>query len=532
MKLPCPQCPSSDAYHIYEDGHGYCFSCSTYFSNKEKEEKMTENNNKRPFSFSSLGGSYEDYPDKKGISVSACEKYGVVHLLDSMGEVTARAYPWPGSDGTIVAAQIRYLPKDFRTVGTFSKARLFGSNIFPSHKGMSITVTEGADDALAVYEMFGQKYPAVAIQSSSSVVRDISLSLDYLLGFKFIYLCFDNDDPGKEALRKACDILPPEKVRVVKLGKHKDAADYLVNGDTKAFVQTWHASGPPKLDGILSTTDDHWKALLAEPEKTILDYPYKKLQEKTYGVRKAELVFITAPTGVGKSELIRELEYHATQTTTASIGLLHFEDPPGTTHKRLLAKALEKRVYLPDVTMSDAERLDAFNSTFSTGRVHVLSAFGGYDFDGLIQRLRYMVSVLGCEIIFLDHITIALQSTTGGKIDVGVIDDAITRLRTLVHDLNFSLIAISHVNAEGDPRGSSNLKNLADTVIHLERDTAAGSCRTYITLRKNRFGGPTGKAGVLIYDEETGRLLDSEDQVKSPTPNPLPAYPEEKEEVL
>jgi twinkle protein len=25
--LPCPLCPSSDAYSTYTDGHGYCFSC-------------------------------------------------------------------------------------------------------------------------------------------------------------------------------------------------------------------------------------------------------------------------------------------------------------------------------------------------------------------------------------------------------------------------------------------------------------------------------------------------------------------------
>lgn len=27
---PCPQCSSSDAYTMYEDGHGYCFSCHYY----------------------------------------------------------------------------------------------------------------------------------------------------------------------------------------------------------------------------------------------------------------------------------------------------------------------------------------------------------------------------------------------------------------------------------------------------------------------------------------------------------------------
>jgi len=27
----CPSCPSSDAFWRYEDGHGYCFSCHTFF---------------------------------------------------------------------------------------------------------------------------------------------------------------------------------------------------------------------------------------------------------------------------------------------------------------------------------------------------------------------------------------------------------------------------------------------------------------------------------------------------------------------
>ena len=27
---PCPHCKSSDAYTVYDDGHGYCFSCESY----------------------------------------------------------------------------------------------------------------------------------------------------------------------------------------------------------------------------------------------------------------------------------------------------------------------------------------------------------------------------------------------------------------------------------------------------------------------------------------------------------------------
>ena len=41
----CPNCPSSDAYWVYEDGHGYCFSCRTvtYPSTKTMVEKKLSN---------------------------------------------------------------------------------------------------------------------------------------------------------------------------------------------------------------------------------------------------------------------------------------------------------------------------------------------------------------------------------------------------------------------------------------------------------------------------------------------------------
>jgi len=32
----CEQCGSSDAKAIYDDGHGYCFSCETLFQDQER----------------------------------------------------------------------------------------------------------------------------------------------------------------------------------------------------------------------------------------------------------------------------------------------------------------------------------------------------------------------------------------------------------------------------------------------------------------------------------------------------------------
>lgn len=40
----CPNCPSSDAYWVYPDGHGYCFSCKTptFPSTKDRVERKIQ----------------------------------------------------------------------------------------------------------------------------------------------------------------------------------------------------------------------------------------------------------------------------------------------------------------------------------------------------------------------------------------------------------------------------------------------------------------------------------------------------------
>ena len=36
FKSACPQCPSSDGFGNYDDGHGYCFVCKHYEANSNQ----------------------------------------------------------------------------------------------------------------------------------------------------------------------------------------------------------------------------------------------------------------------------------------------------------------------------------------------------------------------------------------------------------------------------------------------------------------------------------------------------------------
>lgn len=93
--------------------------------------------------------------------------------------------------------------KKFAYEGNSKKALLFGQNLF--NKGAKyITLTEGEIDALSAYQMLGSKYPCVSLRNGvAGVANDIRQSYDWLISFDNIVICFDDDEVGRQASKKA-----------------------------------------------------------------------------------------------------------------------------------------------------------------------------------------------------------------------------------------------------------------------------------------------------------------------------------------
>ena len=81
-KQPCPKCTSSDAYFEYDDGHGWCFSCTTYF------KADPEGRSYKGVPIVSEDGSYQIVPDR-GISENTMQKFGALTHVDEWGIPTA-----------------------------------------------------------------------------------------------------------------------------------------------------------------------------------------------------------------------------------------------------------------------------------------------------------------------------------------------------------------------------------------------------------------------------------------------------------
>jgi twinkle protein len=136
-----------------------------------------------------------------------------------------------------------------------------------------------------------------------------------------------------------------------------------------------------------------------------------------------------------------------------------------------------------------------------------------------------MTKALGCEYVFLDHLSIVVSGLGDGD-ERRLIDNVMTSLRSLVEETQIALFVVSHLRRPaGDQgheqgaqtslaqlRGSHSIAQLADAVIGFERDQQDETNSNLLTLRvlKNRYTGETGLAGGLRWFRESGRLVEAE----------------------
>lgn len=487
---PCPCGKSSDGYSVSANGWGKCFVCDKSFKpTQEATETFLSNE----------AVTIQTIP-WRGISALTMTKYGTSTKVvgDTPVEI---AFKYPNG-----AYKVRTISeKKFRAEGEMSSARLFGKNVFNAGQG-SLTIFEGEMDAMSGYQMLGT--PCVSVRSASSAVQDIKDEWEYVKSFHKIYLCFDNDKPGTEATSKVASLLNDNgRVFLVKLTKHKDANEYLVANEVNEFKNVWHNAKRYLPDNIISSFREVENALKERRVDSVCTFPFKTLQEMTYGIRLGEATLFTALEGIGKTEIIRSIEHHVLKETDFNVGIIHLEESKDRTIRGLVGYEMGSPVHLPDSNVSDEEVIEGYKRLSRRDeRVHIYSHFGSDDPDTILSSIRFLVSVCDCRVIFLDHISILVSGLQSDD-ERRQLDYISTQLKMMAEELQFALIFISHVNDNGDTRGSRNISKVANTVIHMERDKVAPTeeerNKTYLIVKKNRFTGMTGPAGYLVFDRST-----------------------------
>lgn len=498
---PCPFCESTDAFsYNSETGAFMCFSCSAtpskmgglcFDGNRLQDKEVIELDYEQPDMY---------VPDAyRGISRATLEKFGVYFTSKDGKETVHYTYP--------TGVKHRELPKNIKVSGKMDS--FYGQGDYNASGG-NITITEGEEDRLSVIEMMGD-WPCVSVPNANPSKAFWEGARTYLAGFEKIILSVDNDDPGDKLAERIYKMFPGKTYRVSHT-KYKDANEFLLNKAGKEYKSAWWNAQKMKPESLLHTKQDFLSLYNDTPNYEYFPTGIDDLDEKIMGIHKGAFTIVVAPTGLGKTEFFRYLEYKALNDTDYSIATCHLEETPlrsalgvvsyligdNVTRKDLIEqKGLEEKVEEWFRILTEDERYYQFKIRSDEGP------------EELVEQIRFMVNAFGVDYVFFEPIQDIVTGTVADK--ESKLSDLANTLKRLAPELNVGIVAIAHANEDGDTKYCKTIGQSAAFEINLARDVNAETEEERNTMkvfvgRKNRVGGGSGPAGTLTFDKDTYML--------------------------
>lgn len=465
-------------------------------------------------------------PDRK-ITAETCRKYGVKVIVRG-GGIAQHIYPYFNKSNEIVAQKIRTVEgKQFHCRGSMTTATLFGQNLFPA-SGKYITITEGEIDAMSVFQMQGSKYPVVSIKNGCNSVKDIKQNYEYLNSFDNIVLCWDGDAAGRKAVQKIAAILPPKKVKIVKMPEDlKDPSEFLKAGKVGEFIGLWWRAEDYKPADIVSM-GELWDRLKDfNTTRSYIPSPWQGVNDMIYGFRPSQVVVFAAGTGQGKSLFLKDIIQHILKTTELRVGAFFLEEVAEDTAISLMSLEAGKNLRKPDVWKAQTQEdlMKWFEASSAGNRLDLYDGFDFDDVDLLIDKIRYLSKARDCKVIILDHITMVAEGSEENT--TAKLNKLMAELKKVAVEEGLIILCACHLrksanatktHEEGghvsldDLKSASSIKQLSDIVVGLERNSQdtdkTKANTTVLRVLKNRDFGVKGPASAVVYDTDTTRLIE------------------------
>lgn len=383
----------------------------------------------------------------------------------------------------------------------------------------------GNCDCLSVYQMFGGLYPVVSVPSGATSKKAVEDNYEWLCGFDNIILCWDADKTGQRAVKEIAQMLPPEKVKIVKLEPTmKDPNEYLKAGKVQEFISRWWRAEEYRPDDLVNIGDMFERVKDYRKTHNYIATPWSGLNDMIAGTRAGQLVVLAAGSGQGKSAFLRTWMDHLVKTTETHIGALYMEEKPEETVISLMSLRAGRNLKKPEVwdLTTEDELKKFFEDCGANRRIELFDPLMSASPEYILEKIRYMYQARKCSVIFLDHLTYLVDDSDDVRRDLNKLCKG---LHDLCVSLGITVIAACHLRKATDARhsheeggrvtlddlkDSSSIKQLSDIVIGLERDSQADNPTvantTTMRVLKSRDFGQKGVACGCIYDKDTTRL--------------------------
>jgi twinkle protein len=330
------------------------------------------------------------------------------------------------------------------------------------------------------------------------------------------------DEPGVAAAAECAPLFTPGRCRIAHLPL-KDANEMLVAGRVDDLRSAIYEAKVYRPDGIVTLAEIR-ERVLAVPEQG-RPWFIAAMNEKTFGRRPGDLHGLGGGTGCGKTDFFTQQIMFDIRDLELTVGVLMLEQGVGETGRRIAGKAAGKLFHVPDGSWTQGELEVAWGELEATNRLHLYDSWGAMDWPTVKSKMLYMIVSLGCQHLFLDHLTALAAAEDDER---KALEKIMAEIASLAQAHNVVIHFISHLatpegksHEEGGRvmskhfKGSRAIQFWCHGMWGLERNTQAEDHeeRSTTTLRclKDRFTGKaTGETWRLGYDPIKGLLMDKD----------------------
>jgi len=510
-RQPCPTCPSSDAFSYNTDGYGVCFSCGNSYPKKGvkySEETLARyplKDTYEPSEPSPVATQKGSFVALRGITKETMEHYGVLTTLGPDGSPVSQNYVYPS--GSI---KTRKFPKSFSASGKMDE--LYGMNLFTRGSSKTVTIVEGELDALSAWQMLGGVgsrwvNPVVSLPSANPSKAFWENVVPWLGGFEKIILSVDADGPGDSVAQKINNIFPKIVYRVDH-STFKDANEFLQAGKAQEYKSAWFNAQRFLPDNVLHSSKDLLSLFDDTPDHSYVPTGIPEFDAKAMGLMQGHFTVLKARTGIGKTELMRYLEWNFIQRGV-TFATMHLEETKLRSVLGLVSYDLKDNLTRKDL-VEEKGRAEEVRSSISrlgdSENYYQYFMKDGQTEDDLVAQIRMLKEAYDCKFVMFEPIQDAVSTGSEENKEAKLAELAV-RLSKVAADLNVGIITIAHTNEDNEIKYCKMIGQRASVIIRIDRDKGAEDPIDRNTIRlvieKNRPTSEEGFAGEMLFDLDT-----------------------------
>jgi len=385
-------------------------------------------------------------------------------------------------------------------------------------KDKPLVITEGEFDALAVYEA-GYKN-VVSVPSGNKDFTWVDTCWDWLQDIQKIIIWGDNDEPGREMVKKLIPKLGEEKCFLVET-KYKDANEMLYREGKDAVIETVNNAKPVPLEGLIDLAD----------VKPVNDSDLPKIKSNIKWIDKfcggwimGELSVWTGKRGEGKSTFLGQVlleavnegnsvcAYSGELTAQRFQNWIHLQ-AAGPKNIEYVEDKVTGKQY-PKISREIHEKI----RNWYRGKIFLYDNtinFENTEENSIIKVFTYAVKRYDCRLFLVDNLMTARFDGINERDYYRRQSEFVGELVRFAKSFNVHVHLVAHPKKTKDDldndsiSGTGDIPNRADNVFAIKKVSEEENYDTELTVLKLRGDGRyIGESIGLCFDVKSRRFYE------------------------